>query len=119
MPETTRRETALELARDAHRAGYSLLPVWGKKCRLKGWPGLDVPWSQLSWSIMNGANVAVKLSGVVCLDADGPSGEEWIARRGIDSPQVVLTSKGRHVYLKAAEGVRTRIRHLGLELDVL
>ncbi len=55
-------------------------------------------------------------------DADGQEAKDWLAEHGIDSNTIASTPRGgTHIYQRIPEGVeglRTRLRFLGLPLDV-
>jgi hypothetical protein len=112
-----------DFAESAIQAGYKLVWTRGKRCVVKDWPNVEFTRREISWRIrVENANIAAKVDGLAVLDADGLSGLRWIEERGISSPFETLTRKGRHVWLRLGETeqeVRTVLRALGMELDLL
>jgi hypothetical protein len=101
-----------DAARDLHAFGASLIPVKLDKTPYFSWvPQQRTPaqWEQLvawdqqfnppSWAVVTG-----KVSGLICLDFDGPDGVQTMKALGL-SPHVRTGSDGRHVYIDPADQI--------------
>jgi hypothetical protein len=74
------------------------------------------------WARWPEANVAIvcgKISGIYCVDGDGPAGKDWIAANLPPTPVYSLTSRGVHAIFAIPENavIRNRVK-LAPEVDI-
>lgn len=119
---------ALDAALEYLDQGFSVIPVkqadkrpyikWGQfQQRLPTADELEHWWSQ--WPEANIAIVCGEISGIFCVDADGPAGIQWMNTNLPKTGVYSVTSKGVHAIYRIPEDkmVRNAVR-LAPEVDI-
>ncbi len=119
----------VDLIIDAKEKGHELviLDRNSKVPNRKDWPNRNPEAHEVIWNVNKfNANFGLKLNNIIVADKDAASRKayDWMRLRRIHkSPMEVTTKKGVHFYFglpdKVCEDVRTKIKFLGLPLDLL
>ena len=120
------RDMLLHGALEATEAGHAIvLCRYGTKAAAdKGWQNTRLMSDDIRFRFESDLfNIAARVHGLCVFDKDARSRETYnfLRKHRIKSPMEVQTSKGVHVWMRLAApvgDVRTRIRFMGMPLDV-
>ncbi len=125
--DTTERQLMLSSAMHYHAAAYSLVfCLHGTKRAVdRGWDRKSLTEAEIIYRFgQRTFNIAARLDQLMVFDQDAANREAYNFKRKhkIRSPMEVTTSKHTHVWMRLErqiEGLRSRIRFLGMPFDVL
>lgn len=125
MPETPPDQN--DIARRLTAAGHEavVLKAGEKTPVFRNWPERTPDEDELLYWVRKGMNLGVKAKDMLVIDKDAADRRayDWLRGQGLyfGSPWVTVTRKGRHIFRRLPDGAdaRTRLRHLGLPVDLI
>jgi hypothetical protein len=129
MPETASPSNPmLDAALEYLESGFSVIPIrrsdkrpyvkWEEyQQRLPTRDEVESWWS--NWPEANVAIICGRISGIYCVDGDGPAGKDWIAANLPPTPVYSITARGVHAIFAIPEDavIRNKVR-LAPEVDI-
>lgn len=119
MKESPEIRSRHEIAFELHEAGFSLIPLIGKKPAIQQWRMREKERATevevRNWLASGNLNI-----GIVCgrqiavIDTDEPKATEWCMRNMEETPLMVRTPRGMHWYYRWVSGVRNAVKVRGL-----
>lgn len=120
MIGTVPAEIIYEAAKEYERLGYSCIPLIGNS-KLPRFPKCEAMFSERIRQLtrLETVNLGIQLKGIVVADMDDETGYELAQDLGIDeSEMMVNTFKGIHSWFATNVIRSTRIRFMGVGLDL-